>query len=104
MVELDRGLAALKVNGLGDLCKRGDEFVAPDAELVGEAFSPWCYGSYLGNDEAGTSFGAAGQVLHQAFINRVVRVGVCRTHGRHDGAVLEGHAADSDGRKQMIIF
>ena len=98
--QLDTRLAALGMDGIGQLLQFGDVLILCDGEEhLGGAEG--VDGRDL-HDIQGTAAPCAGDmVCNVLFVYKTI-LGKAGAHGRHDDAVAQGHVLDGNGREQLV--
>lgn len=98
--QLDTGLSAIGVDGIGQLLQLGDVLV-----LCNGKEHLRCAEGVDGGDLHDIQGAAApctgDMVCNVLFVYKTI-LGKASAHGRHDDAVTQGHILDGDGREQLV--
>ena len=98
--QLDARLAALGMDGVGQLLQLGDVLVLCDGEEhLGCAEG--VDGRYLHDIQSAAAPYASDMVCNVLFVYKTI-LGKTGAHGRHDDAVAQRHILDGNGREQLV--
>ena len=104
VVQLDAQLRAVAVDTLGKFAHRLDVIVMAHRQLrEGGRAAHVVDAADAGDDHAHAALRALLVIVHQALGGLAVGLAQRKFRRRHDGAVLDGHAADLHRREQKII-
>ena len=100
VAELDRGLGAGRMDGVGETREPGEEPVVVDAELELAMLPGFLRRRHFDGDQAHAALGAGTIVGNGGIRDETLRVGLAGRHRGHDHAVLDCKRADPPGLQQ----